>query len=175
MQTDCCSAELRRLAALLGIRDLLLRERLRLCTAGVSQPCWAGSPYQPIPVRQDVPERVGVQIMESRRQLPGITAQLQPVVSYPGGVSAAQVLGYLQPITAQEERQRHLRLTGLPGADLVGQSGLEAQYDAELRGVPGTRRGAGTAARVVTGTITTGRPGPRSGPVDGINAPVQLD
>src|SRR5258708_16491111 len=154
MQTDCCSAELRRLAALLGIRDLLLRERLRLCTAGVSQPCWAGSAYQPIPVRQDVPERVGVQIMENRRQLPGVTAQVQPVVSYPGGVSAAQVLGYLQPITAQEERQRHLRLTGLPGADLVGQSGLEAQYDADLRGTPGARPVPVTPLRTSTGPIT---------------------
>jgi len=174
-QTDGGSAELRRLAALLGMRDLLLRERLRLCTAGVSQPCWAGSPYQPIPVRQDVPERVGVQIMENRRQLPGVTAQVQPVVSYPGGVSAAQVLGYLQPITAQEERQRHLRLTGLPGADLVGQSGLEAQYDAELRGTPGARRVAVNAVGIVTGTITAVRPVPGSDLVTSINTRVQAD
>ncbi len=174
-QSDGGSAELRRLAALLGVRDRLLRDLLRLCTAGVSQPCWAGSPYQPIPVRQDVPERVGVQIMEIQRQLPGVTAQVQPVVSYPGGASAAQILGYLQPITAQEERQRHLRLTGLAGVDLVGQSGLEAQYDAELRGVPGTRRVAVTAAGVVTGTITAGRPVPGSDLVTSINAPVQVD
>ena len=37
--------ELRRLAGLLGMRDKLLLQKTRLCTAGVSRPCWAGSPY----------------------------------------------------------------------------------------------------------------------------------
>jgi penicillin-binding protein 2 len=174
-QSDGGSAELRRLAALLGVRDRLLRDQLRLCTARVSQPCWAGSPYQPIPVRQDVPERVGVQIMENQRQLPGVTAQVQPVVSYPTGASAAQILGYLQPITAQEERQRHILLTGLAGVDLVGRAGLEAQYDAELRGVPGARRVAVTAAGDVTGTITAVHPVPGSELVTSINTRVQAD
>jgi len=172
-QRDGGRAELWRLAALLGIRDRLLQNRLRLCTALVSQPCWAGSPYQPIPVRQDVPERIGLQILENQEQLPGVAALVQPVVSYPGGASAAQMLGYLQPITAQEERQRHLRLTGLASADLVGQSGLEAEYDADLRGVPGTQFVAVNAAGAVTGTIATARPVPGSDLVTSINARVQ--
>src|SRR5262249_21578461 len=111
-QSDGGKGELRRLAALLGIRGRLLHDRLRLCTAEVSQPCWSGSPYQPTPVRQDVPERVGVQIMENQRLFPGVSAQVMPVVSYPEGATATQVLGYLQPITAQQERERHLQLTG---------------------------------------------------------------
>jgi penicillin-binding protein 2 len=174
-QGDGGRAELRRLAALLGIRDQLLIDRLRLCAAGVSQPCWAGSPYQPVPVTQDVPERVGVQIMENQRQLPGVTAQVQPVISYPGATSAAQMLGYLQPITAQEERQRHLPLTGFAGVDLVGQSGLEAQYDAELRGIPGIQQVAVNAAGNVMGAIMTARPVPGDNLVTSINAQVQAD
>lgn len=174
-QNDGGTAELRRLAALLRVRDRTLRDRLRLCTALVSQPCWPGSPYQPIPVSQDVPERVGVQIMEYQRQLPGVTAQVQSVTSYPASVSAAQVLGYLQPVTAQEERQRHLPLTGLPGVDLVGQSGLEAQYDAELRGTPGTQKLTVNAAGNLTGTITATRPVPGADLVTSINARVQSD
>jgi penicillin-binding protein 2 len=174
-QSDGGSAELHRLAALLGIRYRLLRDRLRLCTAEVSQPCWPGSPYQPIPVRQDLPERIGVQIMENQRQFPGVSAQIQPVVSYPEGVAAAQVLGYLQPITAQEERQRHLQLTGFASADLAGQSGLEAQYDAELRGTPGSRRVAVNSAGVVIGTISVTRPVAGNDLVASINAQVQAD
>jgi penicillin-binding protein 2 len=174
-QSDGGSAELRRLATLLGIGDRLLQDRLRLCTAAVSQPCWPGSPYQPIPVRQDVPERIGVQIMENQRQFPGVSAQIQPVVSYPAGAGAAQVLGYLQPITAQEERQRHVQLTGFASADLAGQSGLEAQYDADLRGTPGTRRVAVNAAGVVTGTITASRPVAGDDLVTSISAGVQAD
>lgn len=174
-QGDGGSAELRRLAALLGVSDRLLRERLRLCTVGVSQPCWAGSPYQPVPVSQDVPERVGVQIMESRRQLPGVTVQVQSVTSYPGGASAAQILGYLQPATAQEERQRHLPPAGPAGADLVGQSGLEARYDAALRGVYGIRDVAVNAAGNVTGTFMATRPVSGDDLVTSISAPVQAD
>lgn len=174
-QSDGGAAELRRLAALLGVSDRLLRERLRLCTAGVAQPCWAGSPYQPIPVGQDVPERVGVQIMEDQRQLPGVTAQVQPVISYPMGASAAQILGYLQPITAAQERTLRLPLTGLASADLIGQAGLEAQYDGVLRGIPGIARVAVDAAGNVIGTITTARPVPGDDLVTSINAKVQAD
>jgi penicillin-binding protein 2 len=174
-QSDGGRGELRRLAALLGIGRRLLHDRLRQCTAEVPQPCWPGSPYQAIPVRQDVPERVGVQIMENQRLFPGVSAQVMPVVSYPEGAAASQVLGYLQPITAQQERQRHLQLTGFAAADLAGQSGLEAQYDAELRGAPGTRRVAVNAAGTVTGTITMTRPVAGNDLVTSINAQVQAD
>ena len=38
--------------------------------AGVSQPCWPGSPYQPIPVDQQASDAVALQIMESQRRVP---------------------------------------------------------------------------------------------------------
>jgi penicillin-binding protein 2 len=175
VQGDGGGAELRRLAGLLGLPDRLLRERLRPCTAEVPQPCWAGSPYQPIPVAEGVPERVAVQLMESHRRYPGVTARLQSVASYPGGANAAQVLGYLQPITPEEAKQRHLRLTGIPTADLAGQSGLEAQYDAQLRGIPGTEHVAVNAAGGVIGTRAAIRPVSGDDLVTSINAAVQAD
>src|SRR5262249_470572 len=112
---------------------------------------------------------------ESQRLFPGVTAQVQPVISYPVGASAAQVVGYLQPITTQEERQRHLPLTGDAGADLVGQSGLEARYDAALTGIPGTQRVGVDAAGKVTGAITAARPLAGDDLVTSINARVQAD
>jgi penicillin-binding protein 2 len=174
-QGDGGRAELHRLAALLGIGDRLLVDRLRLCTGDVPQPCWPGSPYQPVPVRQDVPERVGLQIMENRRQFPGVSAEVQPVVSYPHGAIAAQVLGYLQPVTAQQQRRRHLALTGFADADLAGQSGLEARYDAELRGTAGSRQVAVNAAGGVTGTIATIRPVAGDDLITSIDTRVQAD
>ena len=50
---------------------------MRLCTTGVPQPCWAGSPYQPIPVDQNVSDQMALQIMEEQNQFPGVTAQAQ--------------------------------------------------------------------------------------------------
>ena len=108
---------LHRLAPLLGMSYQLLSDKTRLCTKGVPQPCWAGSPYQPIPVAQDVSPRVALQVMEQQAKFPGVTAQVQPVIQYPQpyGANPAQVLGYLQPITPEEIKSRHLPVTGFSG------------------------------------------------------------
>src|SRR5262249_24183600 len=66
-------ADLHRLAKWLHMDSGLLQQRLRLCPRGVSQPCWPGSPYQPIPVDQQASGAVALQIMESQRDFPGVT------------------------------------------------------------------------------------------------------
>jgi penicillin-binding protein 2 len=170
-------AVLARLARLLHMSRKLLTEKVRICTAGVPAPCWAGSPYQPVPVDQQVSAKVALQIMENHQQFPDITAQVQPVVNYPqpDGANPAQVLGYLQPITAQEVQQRHLTVTGFSGVDLVGQAGLEQQYDAALRGTPGIQRVTVNAQGVVTGTAsqTPARAGDNL--VTSLSEPLQAD
>ncbi len=144
---------LRRLASLLHMKYSVLTDKTRQCTRGVPAPCWAGSPYQPIPVDQNVSDQVALQVMEEQNEFPGVTAQVQPVVDYPepDGANPAQVLGYLQPITPQELKSRHLSVTGFSGVDLVGQAGLEAQYDSQLRGTPGNQVVYVNAAGEVTG------------------------
>jgi len=176
-QQDGGVAELHRLAALLGLNDQQLSDEVRICTRTVSQPCWPGSPYQPIPVAQNVSDQVALQVLESQNQFPGVTAQVQPVISYvqPISTDTAQTLGYLQPITAQEMQQRGLPETGFSGVDLVGQSGLEQQYDQQLRGAVGRQVVSVNAAGRVTGTIrqTPARPGDDL--VTSINSTVQED
>jgi penicillin-binding protein 2 len=168
---------LQRLAPLLGMSYTKLSDETRLCTKGVPQPCWAGSPYQPIPVDQHVSDRVALQVMEEQKEFPGVTAQVQPVINYPepAGANPAQVLGYLQPITPQEIASRHLPVTGFSGVDLVGQAGLEAQYDTQLRGQAGTQVVSVNAAGDVTGTV--GQTAPTAGDdlVTSINAQIQAD
>ncbi len=168
---------LRRLAPLLGMSDTKLSEETRLCTRGVPQPCWAGSPYQPIPVDQHVSDQVALQVMEEQQQFPGVTAQVQPVIDYPepDGANPAQVLGYLQPITPQEIASRHLPVTGFSGVDLVGQAGLEAQYDSQLRGKAGTQVVSVNAAGDVTGTVSQTAPATGDDLVTSINAQIQAD
>jgi penicillin-binding protein 2 len=153
--SDDGRAVLARLAPLLNLSDKVLSEKVRLCAAGVSQPCWTGSPYQPVPVAGRVSDAIALQIMEEPRQFPGVTAQLQPVVDYPmpDGANPAQVLGYLQPITQAEMAKNHLPQTGFADDDLVGQAGLEAQYNAELTGKPGTRTVSVNAAGDVLAAV----------------------
>jgi penicillin-binding protein 2 len=174
-QHDGGAAVLHRLAQLLGMSYNALKAKTTLCTRGVKPPCWAGSPYQPIPVDEQVSNQDALQIMEEPSLYSGVTAQVQPIVYYPSpdGANPAQVLGYLQPITQQEITQRHLKVTGFSGVDLVGQAGLEAEYDSHLRGEPGTRTVAVNAAGDVTGTVSQALPKPGDDLVTSINAKVQ--
>jgi penicillin-binding protein 2 len=176
-QPDGGVAELRRLAPLLGMTYQVLSDEVRPCTATVRQPCWPGSPYQPIPVAQNVGDQAALQVLESQSEFPGVTAQVQPVISYaqPVGTDAAQVLGYLQPITAQEVKQRGLPQTGFSGVELVGQSGLEGQYDQQLQGTIGDRVVSVNAAGQVTGTLRQVAAKPGDDLVTSINAAVQHD
>ena len=176
-QQDGGTAVLTRLAGLLGMPLKVLRNKVRLCTAGVSQPCWQGSPYQPIPVAENVSDQVALQVLESQRQFPGVTAQVQPIVQYPQpvGTDTAQVLGYLQPITSQEVKQFGLPVTGFSGVDLVGQSGLEQEYDRQLRGQIGDKKVSVNAAGQVTGTIKQTLAKAGDDLVTSINAQVQQD
>lgn len=134
-QKDRGAAVLDRLAKLIDMDRTLLSELIRLCAPGVGQPCWNGSPYTPIPVAQDVDQRVALQILERAEDYPGITAQLETVRSYPrpAGANAAHIVGYLGPVT--EFEAAHSDVLGL--RDLVGRAGLEKQYDDYLRGTPG--------------------------------------
>ena len=176
-QKDGGAAVLHRLASLLGTSYQKLTDQTRICTNKVRQPCWPGSPYQPIPVAQNVSDQVALQVMESPTEYAGVTAQVQPVVNYeqPIATDAAQVLGYLQSITPEEMKQRGLPDTGFSGVDLVGQSGLEGQYDQQLRGTIGDKTVTINAGGQVTGTLKQVNATAGDDLVTSINAKVQQD
>ena len=154
-----------RLAKILDMPAGKITERLANCgTEGAKPPpiCWNGSNYQPIPVANDVDTQTALTIMERRSDFPGISAKLQAVREYPSpfNVNAAHLLGYLGPVTeeqiqAQGDSQEvdRLRIT-----DVVGRTGLEREYDAELRGRPGITALAVDTAGQVTGTLASKPP-----------------
>lgn len=175
--TDNGASVLKRLASLLHVSQVSLADQTRLCTATVPAPCWPGSPYQPIPVAQNVSDQVALQIMENPREYPDITAQVQPVIDYPmpDGANPAQVLGYVQPITQAEMAAEHIPQTGFAQDDLVGQAGLEAQYNSALTGKPGTKVVSVNAVGDVTGTVGETPPANGDTLVTSLNAKLQSD
>ncbi len=136
---------LRRLARAVQVPVRQLRARTLLCGEAGSEAgtCWNGSPYQPVPVAEDVRQQVAISIMERGEHYPSVLVDSQSVRAYPRpfGVNAAHLLGYLSPITADELAEAKARHdTSLRGASVVGRSGLEKEYDRYLRGRPGYQR-----------------------------------
>ena len=176
-QPDGGARVLHRLASLLGMSHKLLTEKVRLCNAHVSQPCWPGSPYQPVPVKQNVPDNVAVQIMQDHARYPGVSAGVVPLARYPkpDGALPAQVLGYLGPITPQQMKQQHLPTTGFSGTDLVGQAGLQLQYNKWLQGTPGQDVLSVNNAGQQLGTLRSAPPQTGDNLVTSINAQLQGD
>ena len=143
-QKDGGKAVLDRLATVLGMPAKDIHEKVRLCNATTPQPCWNGSPYQPIPVTTDATTQQAMQIMERREDFPGVTAQPTALRQYPAplGANASQVLGYLSPVTDEEVKKTENR-TGrdkYQPADQKGRAGLEYVYDDDLRGTSGVNR-----------------------------------
>lgn len=135
-------AVLRRLARVVDVDVDTVEARMVLCgqEGSVAGTCWNGSPYQPVPVATDVDQDVAVKLLERTEEFPGVLAQQENVRAYPApyGINAAHVLGYLSPITGGElEEAEADGDTSVNGASVVGRSGVEKSYDAELRGTPG--------------------------------------
>ncbi|MEV6170464.1 penicillin-binding protein 2 [Streptomyces sp. NPDC051954] len=139
---DDGKAVLTKLAGVLGMKPKEVMDKVRLCDAKTPQPCWNGSPYQPIPVTDEATPRQALQIRERSEDFPGITAEPQAVRRYaaPGGANTAQVLGYLSPVTDEEITQAQDTSSPYLRSDQVGRSGLEREYDKELRGKAGVTR-----------------------------------
>jgi penicillin-binding protein 2 len=94
-----------------------------------------GSRFDPVRVAQDVPESTARLIAESGADLPGVEVVVEARRSYPEGTLVSQLLGYTGAVDAEELER--LRDRGYLPDDLIGKAGIEATYEAALRGTYG--------------------------------------
>ncbi|MEU2111576.1 penicillin-binding protein 2 [Streptomyces sp. NPDC019507] len=166
---------LTRLADVLGMKPKDVMDKVRLCDAKTPQPCWNGSPYQPIPVTDEATTQQALQIRERAEDFPGITAEPMAVRRYvaPGKANTAQVLGYLSPVTDEEIEKAKDTDSPFLRSDQVGRSGLERTYDKDLRGKAGvTRYEVDNLGRVI-GLAQADKAEPGANVVTSIDARVQ--
>ena len=169
---------LSRVSTATGVGVKQLEHRLVTCgdEGAVTGVCWNGSPYQPVPVASDVEREVALRILEQPEDYPGVLAEQQSVRAYPRpyGVNLAHVLGYLSPVTAEELEQAEADgEDSVNGASVVGRAGVEKQYDAWLRGLPGTQSVAVDSMGRVLGDDSAVEARPGDTLVTSIDAKVQ--
>ena len=114
--------------------------------------------FDDVPIARDVEEELLVFIGERPDRFPGVSVDQDLVRSYPFGDKAAHVLGYVGSITGTElEAKQDQYLIDDPDSDdpliriedpdgkqyrrndEIGKQGIEAFFEDDLRGVPGTR------------------------------------
>ncbi|WP_415950329.1 penicillin-binding protein 2 [Streptomyces sp. KLOTTS4A1] len=172
---DDGDAVLTRLADVLGMTPKEVAEKVRLCNAETPQPCWNGSPYQPIPITDEATAQQALQIRERAEDFPGITAEPMAVRRYtaPGSAKTSQVLGYLSPVTDEEIQAAKDTDAPYLRSDQVGRSGLERVYDRQLRGTAGVTAYEVDKLGRVMGETQAVAPVPGSNLVTSIDARVQ--
>ena len=97
-----------------------------------------GSRFDLVRVATDVNENVANFISESRLDLPGVEVVVESRREYALGPLVSQIVGYTGPIN--ETELAALRSEGYLPDDLLGKTGVEAEYETQLRGTYGVEK-----------------------------------
>src|SRR3954462_5810939 len=143
-------SELRRLSKIINVpvREMVAELKKR-----------GGDPTTPVTVQESVHQEQAMYLQEREREFPGVDLAPTYLRNYPYQSLAAQVLGNVGLIAPSQYSR--LRSKGYLLSDKVGQGGIEARYDAYLRGKDGLAQLRVDAfGRPRTGLITEQSPTP---------------
>lgn len=96
------------------------------------------APGAPVTLRRDVGNYLVYYLEENQDRFPGVAVQRVFVRRYPHGTLAAHLFGNVGEVS--EDQLREARYKGLEPGDMIGQDGVEYQYDRVLRGRAGLQR-----------------------------------
>lgn len=117
----------KQLADLLGLDPVLVRKKLAA----------KGSKLLPRKIKDRMTLRDATLVESHRLDMPGVMIQVESQRNYPGGITAAHILGYVGEISGEQlEKPEFL---DLHQGSIVGQYGVEKSYDRHMRGVAGQK------------------------------------
>jgi penicillin-binding protein 2 len=125
----------RRLGRLLGMSPRTIVEIQR---KGESE-----ESYAPVTIKTDAGRGALTVLGEQQNEYPGVKQEQVSIREYPDREMAAQVFGYVSQVTREElepHTPEYAHFKGVKADTMVGQEGLEYQYDHYLRGTPGARK-----------------------------------
>jgi penicillin-binding protein 2 len=115
------------------------------------------SPYEPVPVAVAVSQATVQFLQTHQSEYPGVSVQTVAQRTYPQqGTTATHVLGYVGDISSTF-LAAHPN-AGYTQGSQIGVSGIEAQYEPYLKGVPGRQALSVDATGSVVGTLSTTAP-----------------
>jgi penicillin-binding protein 2 len=94
----------------------------------------------PILVKQNASDADRAWVSAHEFEYPEITLDIQPQRQYRHGQLAAHVLGYIGEISPRQLEKPYYIEAGYKSGDIIGQGGIEAVYDRQLRGKNGVKR-----------------------------------
>ncbi|GER93407.1 penicillin-binding protein 2 [hot springs metagenome] len=95
------------------------------------------SPFVPVKLKQGLTFEEIARIEARRSDFPGLFVETDVGREYLFGKVGAHIIGYLGKITSSQLNNPELR--HFPPDALIGQWGVEALFDSQLRGIPGER------------------------------------
>jgi len=134
------------LARMLDLDEAALTERLARGEAY--------SRFAPVKIQRDIDFKMLSAIEEMRDALPGVTYQIESKRYYPTTARASHLFGYTKEISEGQLAQFG---EGYEQGDVVGATGLEAQYERSLRGAKGAEFSTVNVHGQVVGSFDNGR------------------
>lgn len=93
-------------------------------------------PYNPVEIKCNVDEKTAMIVKGRETDWPGVAVETSSVRDYPTGELTSEIIGFLGPIPATEEKELRAQ-NFLPGRDKVGYAGIEAYMQTTLAGKNG--------------------------------------
>jgi penicillin-binding protein 2 len=90
-----------------------------------------------IPLEKNVPLEKVIYIESRSDEFPEFKIEIEPARAYPYKEVASHILGYISELTTDELGEKRKEKYAL--GDIVGKSGIERQYEPELRGSKGSQ------------------------------------
>lgn len=115
------------LADLLGLDPALIRKKLG----------GKGGKLLPRKIKDRMTLRDAMLVESHRLDLPGVMVEVESQRNYPGGVTAAHLLGYVGEISPDQLEKPEF--SGLHQGSIVGQYGVEKSFDRHVRGQAGQK------------------------------------
>lgn len=118
---------IQQLTDLLGLDPALVRKKMTT----------KGSKLLPRKIKDRMTLRDATLVESHRLDMPGVMIQVESQRNYPGGVTAAHLLGYVGEVSADQLEKPEF--IDLHQGSIVGQYGVEKSFDRHMRGMAGQK------------------------------------